>query len=97
MITPLESLSFSPALILLQHAVNPFVRRETHSQGSLLAYKVLTILSWLVVLVLSILYTFEAPDDGPHKGKHAHRTIWGQNRAHPTPFALNKLITSIYW
>ncbi|MCJ1366060.1 hypothetical protein MMC16_005185 [Acarospora aff. strigata] len=79
------------------HAVNPFMKRESHTRGSLVAYKVLTILSWLLVLVLGILYTFNAPDDGPSGGKHARRTIWGQNRAHPTPFSLNKIITSLYW
>lgn len=77
--------------------MNPFARRESHTRESLLAYKILTILSWLVVLVFGVLHTLQAPDDGSSTGKHARRTIWGQNRAHPTPFSLNEIITNIYW
>ncbi|KAI9880577.1 MAG: hypothetical protein M1830_002276 [Pleopsidium flavum] len=78
-------------------AVNPFAKRESHTRESLIAYKALTILSWLLVLVCSVLHTFYAPGDGKPSGHHANRTIWGQNKAHPTPFALNEIITSLYW
>lgn len=76
--------------------VNPFAKRETYSRGSLITYKVLTILSWLLFLVFSVFHTFYAPTDGKHK-RHPYRTIWGQNKAHPSPFLLNEIITSIYW
>jgi len=71
---------------------NPFVRRESHSTGSIITYKVLTILTWLVVTVATIYYTFNAPQDDFKKGRG---TIWGHNK--PTPFALNPALTSIYW
>jgi len=71
---------------------NPFARRETHSPGSVLAYKILAIISWLVVVVASVYYNFHAPHDDR---KRWRSTIWGHNT--PTPFALNPTITSIYW
>jgi len=71
---------------------NPFARRESHSAGSVVTYKIFTILSWLLVVVASVYYSFNAPHDDR---KHWRNTIWGHNR--PTPFALNVVITSIYW
>ena len=73
---------------------NPFAKREEFGSKSLVAYKVLTIISWLLVLVTGILYTFYKPPPG--KG-HRNRPIWDQNSAHRTPFALNSAITSLYW
>jgi hypothetical protein len=74
---------------LTQLTVNPFSKRESHSPSSILAYKILTILSWLLVTAATVYDTF-------HDGrKHKRHTIWGQNK--PTPFALNVIITSIYW
>ena len=72
--------------------VNPFSRREAHDKSSLNVYRTLTIASWLVVFVVSVLYSFDAPDGGKY-----NRTIWGQNKAYPTPFSLNQFITDIYW
>lgn len=68
--------------------VNPFARRETHDKNQLLAYKILTIVSWVLVLVASISCSFSA---------EGRRTIWEQNRLHPTPFSLNPVITDLYW
>lgn len=73
---------------------NPFARRESHPTEAIWTYKILTILSWLVVVIASIYYTFHVPTDDV---KHWRHTIWGVNRAHPTPFAQNAIITSIYW
>lgn len=73
---------------------NPFSRRESHTAQSILVYKILSILSWLLVLVTTIYYTFHAPDDDVVQWRH---TIWGVNRIYKTPFAQNAIITSIYW
>ncbi|KIV85975.1 hypothetical protein PV11_01620 [Exophiala sideris] len=74
---------------------NPFAKREEHSQRSLLAYKILTILSWLLLVVVGAYYTFQSPEDC-HHNQHCH-TIWGQNNHTRTPFSLNSVVTSIYW
>lgn len=74
--------------------VNPFAKRESHGSRSLIAYKTLTILSWLLVLVLSVIYSFDSPSDG--KKSHNH-TIWGQNKHNRTPFSLNPFIADVYW
>ncbi|MCJ1447563.1 MAG: hypothetical protein MMC23_008074 [Stictis urceolatum] len=74
------------------HKINPFSKREEHGNGSLLAYKVLTFLSWLLVHIVNIHFAWNAPND---KGRT--RTIWGQNSAYPTPFSLNHVIVDIYW
>lgn len=72
--------------------VNPFSKREEHGNGSLVAYKVLTFASWLLVHIVNIHFAWNAPND-----KHHSRSIWGQNSAHPTPFSLNAPIVDIYW
>ncbi|KAF7505879.1 hypothetical protein GJ744_012501 [Endocarpon pusillum] len=74
---------------------NPFAKREKHSQRSLTTYKVLTIASWLLLAITVFYYTFNAPGDCKH-GHDCH-TIWGQNSRMRTPFALNSIVTSIYW
>ncbi|THY60085.1 ATP synthase F0 [Aureobasidium pullulans] len=73
-------------------AVNPFMDRESYPTGSLRSYKILTAASWLLLVVTSIYYTFNAPTEG----KHHRGTIWHQNSHRHTPFALNSIITSIY-
>ena len=75
-------------------AANPFSRRESHNTQALWTYKILTVVSWLLVVIVSILYTVGAPKDGKHRLAHS---IIGQNKAHPTPFSLNAIITPIYW
>jgi len=72
---------------------NPFSERGSYSKNSILAYKIITPISWLVLVITSIYYAFEAP----HEGKYHRRTIWSQNSHHHTPFALNRIIVSIYW
>ncbi|KAK8159689.1 hypothetical protein IWX90DRAFT_308002 [Phyllosticta citrichinensis] len=72
---------------------NPFKVHEEHSRRAVNTHKVLTAVSYLLLLITALYYTFERP----HEGKHARRTIWGQNDAHPSPFALNSVIVSIYW
>lgn len=73
--------------------VNPFSKRDSHDATSVTVYKVLTILSYLLSMVTTVYYTFNAPQDD----KFARRTIWGQNSAFHTAFTLNAIITSIYW
>jgi len=73
---------------------NPFTRRESHSSSSILAYKIWTIITWLLVVISTVYYTFHAPDDDKRRWR---QTIWGQNHRYLTPFALNSVIVSIYW
>jgi len=74
---------------------NPFAKREEFSSRNLLAYKILTVLSWLLLVIVGVYYTFDSPQDH-HKHHHNH-TIWGQNNHRPTPFSLNSIVVSIYW
>ncbi|KAI0159759.1 DUF1774-domain-containing protein [Xylariaceae sp. FL1272] len=75
------------------HHVNPFAKRESHSKDSIITYKALTILTWLLSIVVTFYYTFHAPADGVwHR-----RTIWGQNDVWNTAFRMNHIIASIYW
>jgi len=72
---------------------NPFAKRETHDKTAVLLYKILTFVSWLLLLITTVYYAVRAP----HDGKYSRHSIWEQNRLHPTAFALNAVITSIYW
>lgn len=74
---------------------NPFAKREEFSNTNLIAYKILTIVTWLAVIISGAYYTFARPTNCSHD-ERCH-TIWGQNNHRPTPFALNSVITSIYW
>ena len=71
---------------------NPFAKRESMSNQRLLWYKVLTILSWLLVVVMVLIYHSKHPTESSHS-----HSIWEQNRRHPTPFTLNKIVTDLYW
>jgi len=73
--------------------VNPFAKRDSHSQNAVITYKVLTVLTWLLSVVSTVYYDLHAPNDG----RYAHRSIWHQNNAHPSGFSLNSVIVSIYW
>ncbi|KAF2138048.1 uncharacterized protein K452DRAFT_277748 [Aplosporella prunicola CBS 121167] len=77
------------------HSINPFKSHaeEERSRGSIVTHKVFTAITYLLVLITAIYYTFERP----HEGHYAKRTIWGQNSAHHTSFTMNSIITSIYW
>jgi len=71
-----------------------------HTPRTLLVWRILTPISWLLVVITSFYYTFKAPHShrNSHAGKYWHNhTIWGQNRVHHTPFSLNPVIGSIYW
>ncbi|OAA32378.1 hypothetical protein AAL_01710 [Moelleriella libera RCEF 2490] len=74
-------------------AYNPFSRRETHSSGSVLAYKLLTVLSWLLSVVVSIYYVVNAPKDG----FTIRRRIWDQNALYRTAFTMSPVLADIYW
>lgn len=69
--------------------VNPFAKREMYDKKSVVAYRALTILTWLLVIALCLAYTV--------KDSLGARTIQCQNAAHPTPFALHPVITGVYW
>jgi len=75
------------------HSINPFSARDEHSRNSILTYKIGTAVSWLLLAITSIYYTFESP----HEGRYHRHTIWGQNNRHRTPFTMNSVIVSIYW
>ncbi|KAF2763193.1 DUF1774-domain-containing protein [Pseudovirgaria hyperparasitica] len=77
------------------HSINPFKSGDS-SREAVLTYKIGTALSWLLLLITSVYYTFARPHDGGNGRKDRH-TIWGQNDLHPTAFALNSVIVSIYW
>lgn len=72
---------------------NPFRKRETHSHGSIVAYKILTLLSWLLSVVVSVYYVV----DEPHDGFHIRRRIWDQNYLYRSAFTMNHVIADIYW
>jgi len=72
---------------------NPFSKRESHSPRAVWTYKILTFLTWLLLVITTFYYSFNIPLDD----RLPARTIFGQNSFHHTPFALNKIIVSIYW
>jgi hypothetical protein len=73
--------------------VNPFAKRDSHSKASVLTYKILTTVTWLLSVIVTFYYAVNAPEDGVW----LKRTIWGQNRFHHTAFSVNSVIASIYW
>ncbi|KAH6607745.1 atp synthase f0 [Trichoderma cornu-damae] len=72
---------------------NPFSKRESHSRGSILAYKILTLLSWLLSVVVSVYYAASEP----HDGFTIRRRIWDLNYLYPSAFTMNDVIADIYW
>lgn len=75
------------------HHINPFAKRDEHSKNTVVTYKVLTTITWLLSLIVSVYYTVHAPNDGTF----ARRRIWRQNDHYNTAFRLNHIIASIYW
>ncbi|RYP64591.1 hypothetical protein DL771_008704 [Monosporascus sp. 5C6A] len=75
------------------HRINPFAKRDEHSKNTIITYKILTTLTWLLSIVVSFYYTFNAPDDG----SLARRRIWRQNDHYHTAFRMNHIIANIYW
>ena len=72
---------------------NPFSKRESYANSTILTYKILTILTWLLSVIVSVYYTLNAP----HDGHHIRRRIWDQNTLYPTAFTMNSIIADIYW
>jgi len=77
--------------------LNPFAKREEHSKQTVITYKILTTLSWLLSVITSVYYTFDHPRDGVHVEPEIHRRIWDWNYYYYSGFTLNYLITSLYW
>jgi hypothetical protein len=50
--------------------VNPFARRESYPVQAVWIYKLLSIISWLVVVVTSVYYSFYEPEDDKEEGRH---------------------------
>jgi hypothetical protein len=76
------------------HRINPFARREEHSAATVITYKVLTLVSWLLSVVSTVYYAFHHADD---VSVGYHRTIWDQNYFFYSGFSQNRVITDIYW
>ncbi|KAL2005880.1 hypothetical protein VTN00DRAFT_10373 [Thermoascus crustaceus] len=71
---------------------NPFAKREAYGRNSLVAYRILVPLSWVLVLVVGIYYSVHKPDDI----ENGHR-LWKQGDKHITPFSQSAIVTGIYW
>ena len=78
--------------VLTVSKANPFVRRESHDRATIRVYQVFSLLSWLLVVVTGVYYSFQKPHDVPDG-----HTIWGQAKRYQTPFSQNIFITGIYW
>ncbi|KHO01550.1 uncharacterized protein MAM_00551 [Metarhizium album ARSEF 1941] len=75
------------------NAWNPFSHRESHSSGSILTYKLLTLLTWLLSVIVSIYYVVNEPKDG----YTIRRRIWDQNNLVRTAFTMSPVLGDIYW
>lgn len=71
---------------------NPFARDTEGRSRNIVAYKIITLLSWLLQFIAILYYTVHAPTDG----KHRH-TIPGQSKHHMTPFTVSHIFVAIYW
>jgi hypothetical protein len=56
-------------------------------------YKVLTLITWVLSVVVSVYYTVHSP----HDGHTIRKRIWDQNSLYPSAFSMNSVIASIYW
>jgi hypothetical protein len=72
---------------------NPFSKRESHGSGSITTYKILTLITWALSVIVSVYYTVHSP----HDGHTIRKRIWDQNSLYPTAFTMNSVIASIYW
>jgi hypothetical protein len=72
---------------------NPFSKRESHGANSIITYKVLTVLSWILSVVTSVYYT----TNEPHDGFTIRRRIWDQNALYPSAFTMNSVIADVFW
>lgn len=80
-------------MLMILRAVNPFSKRESYGRGRVITYKVLSILTWLLSVVVSVGFAV----DCPREGLYLRKTIWDQNELYPSGFTLNPVIVSIYW
>lgn len=71
--------------------LNPFARRNQYSSQSILLYKITTTITYLLLLITAIYYTFRSP----HEGHKPHGKIWDFNLN--TAFQQSAIMTSIYW
>ncbi|RYO02436.1 hypothetical protein AA0120_g316 [Alternaria tenuissima] len=69
-------------------SLNPFAKKDSHSDQSILLYKITTTISWLLLVVSAIYTTFASPN-----GPNSHK-FWHNNSS--TPFAQSSIFTSIY-
>lgn len=75
------------------HNINPFVKRETYSPRTVIAYKVLTILTWLLSVVTTLYYTVDLPGHP----KYYRNYFWFRNYRYFSGFTQHHIVTSIYW
>lgn len=74
--------------------MNPFSNsNNSGGRRNVALYRLFSIITYLLVVITSIYYTFAKPE----KGDYSRHTIWGQNMARHTPFSLNTPIVIIYW
>jgi len=71
---------------------NPFARDTEGRTRNITAYKVTTLLSFLLQFVTTLYYQFNVAKDG-----HWHHTIPGESWAHITPFTVSHVFMDIYW
>ncbi|KAK2773556.1 hypothetical protein FQN52_004535 [Onygenales sp. PD_12] len=74
------------------HRYNPFAKRESYGNNAITAYRVLTPVSWLLVVVFGIYYSVHRPDDVSNGA-----TVWEQTKLNPTPFSQSTIVTGIFW
>lgn len=72
--------------------INPFVKRESHSQNAVTTYRILVPLSWALVVVAGIYYSFQEPNDV----EDGHKIPKQANR-HITAFSQSTTVTGLYW
>jgi hypothetical protein len=77
------------------HRVNPFAKRDSHSNGAINTYRILTIISWLMAVVSSVY--FSTWQHTNHDGTIIRQGIWDLNRLYPSAFTMNSTIVEIFW
>jgi hypothetical protein len=70
---------------------NPFSRDTEGTRRNIVAYKVLTLLSFILQFATTVCYVHHASVDGNHGH---HRSSHGH---HATPFSLSYIFVAIYW
>jgi len=72
---------------------NPFARDTEGVRRNITAYRVFTLLSFLLAFITTLYYTNNAPTDG----SLARHSIFGMSDAHPSPFTPSHVFVGIYW